>query len=63
MLSCFQSAMIIDFDAFSVEHGGVLTPVPGRPFHSGQSAVFVLSLTTFPAPTCRNDEDEDEEND
>jgi hypothetical protein len=39
-------------DAFSVGAGGVLTPVPGRPFFTGQSQVFVLSLTTFPAPRC-----------
>ncbi|HKD13479.1 MAG TPA: beta-propeller fold lactonase family protein [Candidatus Angelobacter sp.] len=39
-------------DAHSASSAGVLAPVPGTPFRTGQSAVGVVTITTFPAPTC-----------
>jgi len=39
-------------DGQNVSAAGVLSPVPGTPFHTGQSPVGVVTLTTFPAPTC-----------
>ena len=52
---------IVAVDAFSVGPGGVLTPVSGRPFFTGQPQEFVLSLTTFPAPICEGKhKDQDE---
>ena len=48
------SALFVDaaVDAHSASAAGVLAPVPGTPFHTGQSPVGVVTLTTFPAPTC-----------
>lgn len=39
-------------NAQSISPAGVLSPVPGSPFFTGQSQVGVLTLTTFPAPSC-----------
>jgi hypothetical protein len=47
-------------DGWSIGPGGVLTPVPGHPFFTGQPGFFVQSLTTFPAPKCRDEDDEEE---
>jgi 6-phosphogluconolactonase (cycloisomerase 2 family) len=47
-------------DGWSIGSGGVLTPVPGHPFFTGQPGFFVQSLTTFPAPKCRKHEEEEE---
>jgi 6-phosphogluconolactonase len=49
-------------DGWSIGPGGVLTPVPGHPFFTGQPGFFVQSLTTFPAPRCQR-EDEDDRHD
>ena len=46
-------------DGWSIGPGGVLTPVPGRPFFTGQPGFFVQSLTTFPAPRCQKDDDDE----
>lgn len=39
-------------NAQSISPAGVLSPVPGSPFFTGQSQLGVLTLTTFPAPSC-----------
>jgi 6-phosphogluconolactonase (cycloisomerase 2 family) len=39
-------------DAHSVSSTGALSPVAGSPFFTGQPQLGVLTLTTFPAPTC-----------
>lgn len=39
-------------NAQSVSSTGALSPVAGSPFFTGQPQIGVLTLTTFPAPTC-----------
>lgn len=46
-------------DGWSIGLGGVLTPVPGHPFFTGAPGFFVQSLTTFPAPSCQGDDDDE----
>jgi 6-phosphogluconolactonase (cycloisomerase 2 family) len=48
------AAMFADggVDAHSASAAGVLGPVPGSPFSTGQSQLGVMTLTTFPAPSC-----------
>jgi 6-phosphogluconolactonase len=61
----FVYASVVDesaVDGWSIGPGGILTPVPGHPFFTGQPGFFVQSLTTFPAPRCKKD-DEDEGHD
>jgi 6-phosphogluconolactonase (cycloisomerase 2 family) len=46
---------------WSISANGALTLVPGGPFFTGRPGQFVLSLTTFPAPTCRRNQDDDDD--
>ena len=39
-------------DGYSASPAGILARVPGTPFHTGQSPIGVVTITTFPAPTC-----------
>jgi len=57
----FVFASVVDesaVDGWRVNPDGTLTPVPGRPFFTGAPGFFVQALTTFPAPGCGGEEDE-----
>jgi len=60
----FVFASVVDesaVDGWRVNPDGTLTPVPGRPFFTGAAGFFVQALTTFPAPRCGSEEDENEQ--
>jgi 6-phosphogluconolactonase (cycloisomerase 2 family) len=60
----FVFASVVDesaVDGWKVGQDGTLTPVPGHPFFTGAPGFFVQALTTFPAPRCRREDDENED--
>ena len=57
----FVFASVVDesaVDGWRVNPDGTLTQVPGHPFFTGAAGFFVQALTTFPAPRCQEEEDD-----